>query len=53
MSANNMFKNGFRFNGGSISSFIIRKIENFKGSAALLYGNGAWNYEHGNQNTKL
>ncbi|WP_291108099.1 Plug domain-containing protein, partial [Flavobacterium sp. UBA6195] len=40
MSANNMFKNGFRFNGGSIPEVSsLEKVEILKGSAALLYGN--------------
>ena len=40
MSANNMFKNGFRFNNGSIPevSSLVR-VEVLKGSAALLFGN--------------
>ena len=42
MSANNMFKNGFRFNGGSIPEVSsLEKVEILKGSAALLYGNVA------------
>ncbi len=42
MSANNMFKNGFRFNSGSIPEVSsLEKIEILKGSAALLYGNVA------------
>ena len=42
MSANNMFKNGFRFNGGSIPEVSsLEKVEVLKGSAALLYGNVA------------
>ncbi len=42
MSANNMFKNGFRFNSGSIPEVSsIEKVEVLKGSAALLYGNVA------------
>jgi iron complex outermembrane receptor protein len=42
MSANNMFKNGFRVNGGSIPEVSsLEKIEILKGSAALLYGNVA------------
>ena len=42
MSANNMFKNGFRLNGGSIPEVSsLEKIEVLKGSAALLYGNVA------------
>jgi iron complex outermembrane receptor protein len=40
MSANNMFKNGFRFNSGSIPEVSsLEKVEFLKGSAALLYGN--------------
>lgn len=42
MSANNMFKNGFRFNGGSIPEVSsLEKVEILKGGAALLYGNVA------------
>lgn len=42
MSANNMFKNGFRFSSGSIPEVSsLEKIEVLKGSAALLYGNVA------------
>ena len=42
MTANNMFKNGFRFNGGSIPEVSsLDKVEILKGSAALLYGNVA------------
>lgn len=42
MSANNMFKNGFRFNSGSIPEVSsLEKVEALKGSAALLYGNVA------------
>ena len=42
MSANNMFKNGFRFNSGSIPEVAsLEKVEILKGSAALLYGNVA------------
>lgn len=42
MSANNMFKNGFRFNSGSIPEVSsLEKVEILKGSAALLYGNVA------------
>lgn len=42
MSSNNMFKNGFRFNGGSIPEVSsLDKVEILKGSAALLYGNVA------------
>jgi iron complex outermembrane recepter protein len=40
MTANNMFKNGFRFNGGSIPEVSsLEKVEILKGSAALLFGN--------------
>lgn len=40
MTANNMFKNGFRFNSGSIPEVAsLEKIEILKGSSALLYGN--------------
>ena len=42
MSANNMFKNGFRYNAGSIPEVSgLEKVEVLKGSAALLYGNVA------------
>jgi iron complex outermembrane receptor protein len=42
MSANNMFKNGFRFNGGSKPEVAsLEKVEILKGSSALLYGNVA------------
>jgi iron complex outermembrane receptor protein len=42
MSANNMFKNGFRYNGGSIPEVSsLEKVEFLKGGAALLYGNVA------------
>ena len=42
MTANNMFKNGFRFNGGSIPEVAsLEKVEILKGSSALLYGNVA------------
>ena len=42
MSANNMFKNGFRFNNGSIPEVSsLERIEVLKGSAALLFGNVA------------
>lgn len=42
MSANNMFKNGFRYNAGSIPDVAsLDKVEFLKGSAALLYGNVA------------
>ncbi|MCL9808352.1 TonB-dependent siderophore receptor [Flavobacterium luminosum] len=40
MSANNTFKNGFRYNSGSIPEVSsLEKVELLKGSAALLYGN--------------
>lgn len=40
MSSNNMFKNGFRFNNGSIPEVSsLEKVELLKGSSALLYGN--------------
>jgi iron complex outermembrane receptor protein len=42
MSANNMFKNGFRYNAGSIPDVAsLDKVEFLKGSSALLYGNVA------------
>jgi iron complex outermembrane receptor protein len=42
MTANNMFKNGFRFSSGSIPEVSsLEKVEVLKGSAALLYGNVA------------
>ncbi|MFV8392638.1 TonB-dependent siderophore receptor [Flavobacterium sp. LB2P6] len=42
MSANNMFKNGFRYNGGSMPEVSsLDKVEFLKGSAALLFGNVA------------
>ncbi len=42
MSANNMFKNGFRYNAGSIPEVSgLEKVEFLKGGAALLYGNVA------------
>ncbi|HLF50916.1 TonB-dependent siderophore receptor [Flavobacterium sp.] len=42
MSANNMFKNGFRLNGGSMPEVAtLEKIEVLKGSSALLFGNVA------------
>jgi iron complex outermembrane receptor protein len=42
MSANNMFKNGFRYNAGSIPEVSsLDKVEFLKGSSALLYGNVA------------
>jgi iron complex outermembrane receptor protein len=42
MSANNMFKNGFRYNSGSIPEVSgLDKVEFLKGGAALLYGNVA------------
>lgn len=40
MNANNIFKNGFRFNGGSMPEVSsLEKVEILKGSSALLYGN--------------
>ncbi|HSD05956.1 TonB-dependent siderophore receptor [Flavobacterium sp.] len=42
MSANNMFKNGFRYNAGSIPDVSgLERVEFLKGSSALLYGNVA------------
>ena len=42
LSTNNMFKNGFRFNNGSIPEVSsLERIEVLKGSAALLFGNVA------------
>jgi len=42
MSANNMFKNGFRYNAGSIPDVSgLEKVEFLKGGSALLYGNVA------------
>ena len=42
MTSNNMFKNGFRFNAGSIPEVSsLEKVEVLKGSAALLFGNVA------------
>ncbi len=42
MSANNMFKNGFRYNAGSIPDVSgLSKVEFLKGGSALLYGNVA------------
>jgi iron complex outermembrane receptor protein len=42
MSANNMFKNGFRFNSGSIPEVSsLERVEFLKGGSALLYGNVA------------
>lgn len=42
MTANNMFKNGFRFNSGSIPEVSsLDRVEILKGGAALLYGNVA------------
>lgn len=42
MSANNMFKNGFRFNSGSIPEVSsLEKVEFLKGGSALLFGNVA------------
>lgn len=42
MSSNNMFKNGFRYNNGSIPEIAtLEKVEFLKGSSALLFGNVA------------
>ena len=42
MSDNNMFKNGFRYNTGSIPEVAsLERVEFLKGSSALLYGNVA------------
>ena len=42
MTANNIFKNGFRFNGGSMPEVAsLEKVEVLKGSTALLFGNVA------------
>ena len=42
MSANNMFKNGFRYNAGSIPDVAgLDKVEFLKGGSALLFGNVA------------
>jgi iron complex outermembrane receptor protein len=42
MSANNMFKNGFRYNAGSIPEVSsLERVEFLKGGAALLFGNVA------------
>jgi len=42
MGANNMFKNGFRYNAGSIPEVSsLEKVEFLKGGSALLYGNVA------------
>lgn len=42
MGANNMFKNGFRFNSGSIPEVSsLEKVEFLKGGSALLFGNVA------------
>ena len=42
MTSNNMFKNGFRFSGGSIPEVSsLEKVEILKGGSALLYGNVA------------
>ena len=42
MTSNNMFKNGFRFSGGSVPEVSsLEKVEILKGSAALLFGNVA------------
>ncbi len=40
MGANNMFKNGFRYNAGSIPDVAsLEKVEFLKGGSALLFGN--------------
>lgn len=42
LSANNMFKNGFRYNSGSIPDVSgLDKVEFLKGGSALLFGNVA------------
>ncbi len=42
MSANNMFKNGFRVNSGSMPEVAsLHQVEALKGSSALLFGNVA------------
>lgn len=42
MSANNVFKNGFRFNSGSMPEVSsLEKVEILKGGSALLFGNVA------------
>ena len=42
MSANNMFKNGFRYNAGSIPEVSsLDRVEFLKGGSALLFGNVA------------
>ncbi|KGO90171.1 TonB-dependent receptor [Flavobacterium suncheonense] len=42
MSANNMFKNGFRINSGSMPEVAsLQQVEALKGSSALLFGNVA------------
>lgn len=42
MTGNNMFKNGFRFNGGSIPEVSsLERVEVLKGGSALLFGNVA------------
>ncbi|RVT72288.1 TonB-dependent siderophore receptor [Flavobacterium sufflavum] len=42
MSANNMFKNGFRYNAGSIPEVSgLERVEFLKGGSALLFGNVA------------
>lgn len=42
LSANNMFKNGFRLNSGSMPEVAtLEKVEVLKGSSALLFGNVA------------
>ena len=40
LTSNNMFKNGFRYNGGSIPEISgLDKVEFLKGGSALLFGN--------------
>ncbi|WP_338042741.1 TonB-dependent receptor [Flavobacterium enshiense] len=42
MTANNMFKNGFRYNGGSMPEVAsLEQVEALMGSSALLFGNVA------------
>lgn len=42
MGANNMFKNGFRYNAGSMPEVAsLEQVEALKGSSALLFGNVA------------
>jgi iron complex outermembrane receptor protein len=42
MDANNMFKNGFRYNGGSVPDVAsLERVEFLKGGSALLFGNVA------------